>query len=286
MQTQMSEPKTVSVIISWSNRPEIEMALALNAPEFDSVGAEVMVVNCGGDGAMLGAAIKRSGYQDVRRIDIPASKFNKCLAINLGVHLCRGKVLFLLDTDMILDAGFLKAAVSLVSAVNYVTVERVVEKEAKAPTPSYLTSMSQKTEFTCRDGKIIRFEHERLYFDDNSRVGYGQVVMRKEDFHAIGGMHSQMEGWGYEDQDLHLRLNAVQGLSVVRVGRATHLTHGDNKRSLEGGTTKSASHKLNVAIGYDNYARGNFIGTYSADVAQWAARISEQDAVTDEVLSY
>lgn len=285
MEMQILEPKAVSVIISWSNRPEIEMALALNAPEFETVDAEVIVVNCGGDSAMLAAAVKRSGYPGVRRIDLPASKFNKCLAINLGVHLCRGEVLFLLDTDMILDASFLKEALSLVSAINYVTVERVVEKESSAPQPSYLMSMSQKTEFTCRDGRIIRFEHERLYFDDNSRVGYGQVVMRKEDFHAIGGMNSQLEGWGYEDQDLHLRLNAVQGLSVVRVGRATHLTHGDNKRSLVG-TTKSESHRLNVARGYDNYAHGNFMGTYSADVAQWSSRTIEHDVVNSEMSIY
>lgn len=285
MEMQPSDPEAVSVIIPWSNRAEIEVALALNRPEFEAVGAEVMVVNCGGDGAMLASAIKRSGYQGVRRIDIPVFKFNKCLAINLGVHLCRRKLLFLLDTDIILGEGFLKEALPLISAINYTTVERVVEKESSPPSPSYLMSMSQKTEFTCRDGKIIRFEHERLYFDDNSRAGYGLVVMRKEDFHAIGGMNSQLQTWGYEDHDLHLRLNAVLGLSVIRVGRATHLTHGDNKRNL-GGTTKSESHSLNVAISYDNYARGNFMGTYEADVAQWSARVSEHNVVTDEMLIY
>jgi glycosyltransferase involved in cell wall biosynthesis len=285
VETQTGESQAISVIIPWSNRPELEVTLAQNGPEFEAVGAEVMVVNCAGDDEMLSTAIKRSGYQGVRRIDIPASRFNKCLAINLGVHLCRGKVLFLLDSDIILGECFLKEALARVSAINYATVKRVVEKESTMPTPSYLVSMTQHTEFTCRDGKVIRFEHERLYFDDNSKAGCGLIMMRKEDFHAVGGMNSQLRSWGYEDQDLHLRLNAVQGLSVVRVGRGTHLTHGDDKRSLVG-TSKSESHRLNVAIGYDNYARGNFMGSYGADVAQWAARVIEHDVVTDEVLTY
>jgi hypothetical protein len=271
---QQSCDTNVSVVIPWRDRPELEVTLALNAHEFEAVGAEILVVNCAGDATALAAAVARSGCPRVRQIDIPALRFNKCLAQNLGVHLCSGGVVFLLDTDMVLDAGFLAAAAPLVSADYYVTVERVVEKEATAATPSYLVSMSQHTEFTCRDGRVIRFEHEHLYFDDNSRVGYGQVVLRREDFLAIGGMNAQLQGWGYEDQDLHLRLNAVRGLSPLRVGRATHLTHGDDKRALTG-MNKSQSHKLNVAIGYDNYASGNFMGTYAEDVARWAARVGE-----------
>ena len=285
METQNSDTKAVSVIITWRDRPEIETLLAHNGPEFQSVDAEVIVVNCSGDSEMLAAAIRHSGYPGVRQIDIASPKFNKCVAINLGVHLCHGETICMIDTDMLLDPGFLKQAVSLVSASNYVTVERVVEKEGTEPTPSYLMIMSQTTEFTCRDGRIIRFENERIYLDDNSRVGYGQVVVRKEDFQAVGGMNSELQGWGYEDQDLHLRLNAVQGLTVVRVGRATHLTHGDNKRDLTG-ETKSESHRRNLAIGYDNYARGNFMGTYAADVAQWSEFVSERTAVTEEVLTY
>lgn len=286
METQNSDTKDVSVIITWCDRPEIETSLAHNGPEIDSANAEVIVMNCSGDSEALAAAIKRSGCAGVRQIDIAMPKFNKCVAINLGVHLCQGRAIFMNDTDILLDPGFLKQAVSLVSASNYVTVGRVVEKEGAEPTLSYLMIMSQTTEFTCRDGRIIRFENERIHLDDNSRLGYGLVVVRKEDFQAIGGMNSELQGWGYEDQDLHLRLNAVQGLSVVRVGSATHLTHGDNKRDLLGGVTKSESHRRNLAIGYENYARGNFMGTYAADVAQWSERVSERPAVTEEVLIY
>jgi hypothetical protein len=161
-----------------------------------------------------------------------------------------------------------------VSADSGATVERVVEKEASRRAPSYLLSMSQTTEFSCRDGRVIRFEHERVYFEDGSEAGPGLVILRKQDFRAIGGMNSKLQGWGYEDLDLHLRLNAVRGITLKPVGRATHLTHGDDKRSLTG-TNKAASHKLNIAICYDNYARGDFMGTYAADVALWSPRIVE-----------
>jgi glycosyltransferase involved in cell wall biosynthesis len=272
-----SSATDVSVIIPWGNRPELAVTLAANRAEFESVGAEVLVVNCAGDGEMLAAAIARSGCRDVRHAFIPAPKFNKCLTQNVGVSLSRGRVIFLLDTDIILAPGFLKDALAHVSAESCATVERVVEKEATPRAPSYLLSMSQTTEFTCRDGRVIRFEHERVYFEDGSEAGPGLVVMRKEDFRAVGGMNSKLQGWGYEDLDLHLRLNAVQGITMRRIGRATHLTHGDDKRSLSG-TNKIASHQLNVAICYDNYARGDFMGTYAADVAKWSPRVVEHDA--------
>src|SRR5438270_813642 len=107
---QQSCDTNVSVVIPWRDRPELEGTLAQNAPEFESVGADVLVVNCAGDAAALTAAIGRSGCPRVRQIDIPAPRFNKCLAQNIGVHLCRGGVVFMLDTDMVLDAGFLAAA--------------------------------------------------------------------------------------------------------------------------------------------------------------------------------
>lgn len=265
----------VTVIIPWANRPELQVTLAMNRAEFESVGAEVLVVNCAGDGAMLSAAIEGSGCRGVRRADIPAPKFNKCLTQNIGAHLSRGTAIFLLDTDIILEQGFLKAALAEVSADTCATVERVVEKEAtRRALPSYLLSMSQTTEFACRDGRVIRFEHERVYFEDGSEAGPGLVLLRKEDFRAIGGMNSKLVGWGYEDLDLHLRLNALQGITLKRVGRATHLTHGDDKRSLHG-TDKIASHKLNIAICYDNYSRGDFMGTYAADIALWSPRVVE-----------
>ncbi|HEV2800036.1 MAG TPA: glycosyltransferase family 2 protein [Pyrinomonadaceae bacterium] len=280
MKLSNSSATDLSVIIPWSNRPELELTLASNRAEFESTGAEVLVVNCGGDGRLLAVAVENSGCRNVRRAFIPAPKFNKCLAQNLGAHLSRGRVVFLLDSDIILDKGFLKEALMQVSAETCATVARVVEKEGRAgqQLSSYLVRMVQTTEFACRDGRVIRFEHERVYFEDGSEAGPGLVVLRKEDFRAVGGMNSKLECWGYEDLDLHLRLNAVCGLKMKHVGRATHLTHGDDKRNLTG-TNKIASHKLNVAICYDNYARGNFMGTYAADVAEWAARVSEADGM-------
>lgn len=282
MEREKSDTPAVSVIIAWRARPELELTLAMNRAEFESAGAEVLVVNCAGDPRALAAAAAGSACPGVRQIDLDVPEFNKCLAQNVGLHLSRGHVLFLLDADIILGAGFLCAARALVSAEHYVTVERVAEKEGRPATPSYIVGMSQHTEFTCRDGRVIRFEHERLYFDDNSTVGYGQVVLRKEDFLSIGGMNSQLQGWGYEDQDLHLRLNALRGLTPLRIGRATHLTHGDDKRALFG-MNKAQSHKVNVAIGYDNYARGNFMGTYAADLACWGGHVVERTSATLEV---
>src|SRR5689334_13630364 len=123
----MGVDKTVSVVVPWSNRPELEVVLARNRVEFNSIQAEILVVNCGGDRSMLATAIKRSGCESIRRLDIPAVTFNKCLALNIGAHFSRGTVLFTLDADIILSPGFLEEALARVSSEAYVSVERVIE---------------------------------------------------------------------------------------------------------------------------------------------------------------
>ena len=273
----------LSVIIPWSNRPEIEITLANNRAIFDAIGAEVLIVNCGGDRSMLAAAIQRSGNEKVRWLEIPVARFNKCLALNLGAHSISSDVMFTLDSDVILHPGFLETALSRVSNEVYVSLQRVIESDPRPPVKSFLVSMAQTTELITREGKAVRFENQRLYFEDGSEAGPGLVMIQTRNFRAVGGMNSQLIGWGYEDLDFHLRLNAVLGLSHSRFGEATHLTHGDEKRMLHG-TTQAASQRLNMTSCYEKYARGDFMGTFALDVQRWAGLVKVQDPSTDGAL--
>src|ERR1700751_3220210 len=100
----------VSLIIPWSNRPELETTLAQNRLAFSSVDSEVLIANCGGDSAMLQSILSASPLDGLRVIEIPHNHFNKSLALNIAAFRSRSNHLFLLDADVILAADFLPAA--------------------------------------------------------------------------------------------------------------------------------------------------------------------------------
>src|SRR5206468_6073614 len=101
--------------------------------------------------------------------------------------------------------------------------------------------------------------------------------MRKKHLLEIDGYNSDLEVWGWEDNDVQLRLKRVLSLRHVETGRALHLSHGDDKRSLKG-MGRSESHVLNLGILCGRYSAGNFRGTYKRDLQVWGDKSSEANS--------
>src|SRR5687768_1525399 len=72
---------SVSVLIPWSNRADVAVTLARNAPVFDAHDADVIVVNCGGQVDTLTAILGEVGSSRIRIVDCRSPVFNKCRAI-------------------------------------------------------------------------------------------------------------------------------------------------------------------------------------------------------------
>lgn len=73
-------------------------------------------------------------------------------------------------------------------------------------------------------------------FPKRTRVSsqiYGSFCCRREDFEQLGGYDPVIEGWGYEDQDMYERLNAL-GLrqSYYPVELAEVIAHEDDERHI------------------------------------------------------
>jgi len=97
----------------------------------------------------------------------------------------------------------------------------------------------------------------------------------------IGGFNSELQTWGWEDDDVLVRLQYVLNLRRVQKGEALHLTHGDDRRALGG--TRSQSDQLNFIRCCRNYNKGLFLGTYHADVAWVTDRVAEAPPPPDVV---
>lgn len=258
-----------SVVVPWWNRPELRHMLDANGPLLTRHGAEVVVVNCGGDAA--DAAAQLAGYTaaPVRHVVIPDAVRNRSLARNLGALCSTGSVLFFLDCDVILQSDIFAEATPLLEQEDcFVTIRKRVEsRPERVLHQAFLKETTHTREMVCTDGR--RAMTKQTFGVDGSSSGIGQMLVKRADFIHIGGYNSALEGWGFEDDDVVLRLQFVLGLRSMMIGEAVHLTHGND---LRGG---SPQHDLrrNRRACFDNYSRGAFDGTYAEDVRLWKPRI-------------
>ncbi|MCH9648208.1 MAG: glycosyl transferase family 2 [Deltaproteobacteria bacterium] len=268
----MTSKPPLSVIIPWCDRPELETTLQANSSGFSAFGCEVLVISCGGDSTSLAQLLKRldlpslAGYE-VTRDEAEAETFNKSLALNLGAAAARSHQLFLLDADIVLGEAFLEQASQALTEGSFVTVDRVEESQkARTPGDSQLLEIVHSMEFETVGGQRAKVETNRLRFSDGSRSAPGLVLLRREDFIAVGGMSSRLEGWGWEDLDLLVRLQLQLSLAWKRVGSVVHLSHGDEARSFHQ-DGKAANQRQNLSACLEQYHQGCFLGTYEEDTA-------------------
>jgi len=274
----MSVEPELSVIIPWYNRPEIKVSLRENRRVLDRPEIEVVVVNCGGDGLQLGEAFAGVNFGGLRCVEIESEGFNKSLALNLGVFAARAERLFFLDTDIVLGAEFISSALDALDETCFVTADRVHESQPQDDSgeENHLEEFAHVVQFVAKGGRRAQVETNRVRFDDGSRSGPGLVMLSRRHFLEADGMNSDLEGWGWEDLDLLLRLQFLLGLEHRRAGAVTHLTHGDASRSF-GGQSQAAREQMNFTSCVKNYRAGYFYGTYADDVRTSGERLVSRE---------
>lgn len=260
----------LSVIVPWRDRPELADTLASNAAAFSAVGAEVIVVNCGGTRELLAGRLSAPEGGSLRWADISAPEFNKGRALNLGASLSDRRALFLLDADILIEPETMVQAESALDEESFVTIAEVIESRSAGlgkPPPSAVESVTHIVEFAGGTGEAHRIVTNRLHLGLGTRAGPGLTLVSRASFLAVGGMNSDLTGWGWDDLDLIARLQMSLGLRRREVGRVTHMSHGDEVRTLSG-ETRAASESRNFMQCLAVYSVGELRGTYEADVVR------------------
>jgi glycosyltransferase involved in cell wall biosynthesis len=278
----MSHQPALSILIPWCERDELQLTLAANRPAFETPQAEVLVLNCGGDDERVRRLIAASEAPRVRQLDIGAPRFNKSLALNVGIAHSRSEIICVLDADVALLGDGLLQAAPLTRDGAFVTVEWVYESQPEKPaavrqselaanftslTDDFVASLVSGTsmEFHFHDGSKVQHQLTRQDPQGNRRAGPGLLLAARRDLMAIQGYNSDLQCWGWEDDDVLVRLQHVVGLRREQVGEALHLTHGDDRRMLRG--SRRQSDQVNFIKCCRNYNHGMFMGTYRTDVA-------------------
>lgn len=261
----------VSVIIPWCNRDEIYSALYENSRYFTESKAEVLIVNCGGE-ICQDKLLRQNGRYTQHIVTLP-TLFNKALAINIGAAIARAPFIFILDADIIMKSNLLEDLHSTIDDSSFVTVAQIVESKEAQREVEFLSSTSAHRRFVLRDGRQIEVITSRISYPGQVRKGTGLLFTRLSHFLAIGGMNSELVGWGWEDNDVIVRLQMVLNLEPRETGTAVHLTHSDAKRFLSSGMSAAESDEINFGKCLARYEAGLLQGTLAEDTTSWKSVI-------------
>jgi hypothetical protein len=271
----------LSVLIPWCDRPEIRTTLTQNAPILRQFDSEILVLNCGGDAEQLKTLLYDSGsptLPETRITDLGRPQFNKSYALNIGAYLSRSSRIFVLDADILLNIEVVKGALTILERSAFVTVEKVFESQ---PTELFGRGTSKHkplsvvttyfVDISLADGTSISVRTFRKEEMEGIRGGAGLIFVRRDHLIQVDGYNSDLQHWGWEDNDMRVRLKRVLDLEHCEVGSVFHLSHPDSARALFGKSRESAV-RSNLATVCERYAEGNFRGTYSSDVEAWLSR--------------
>lgn len=229
----------ISVIIPWSDRPDLVEALRENLSWMTAppVG-EVIVVCCGGNLQEL-RSLLAPDFDFVKVEHVRSTVFNKGLALNMGAHRSKGDRLLFLDVDVILAPDWAAQAARLTEDEGLVFLGRVEESSDEPQ------------------------DWDECFAPDGSRLAPGIVMLRRKDFLAVEGMNSALSGWGYEDIDLFHRMQAKQ-VPFSLLGWGVHLSHRDTTRQFA--DEKLQNQERNASDCQARYARKNYQGTLQEDI--------------------
>jgi hypothetical protein len=271
--------KPFSAIIAWRNRPELAQTLRANVRMFERYCEEVIVVNCGGDPDALSRLAPRGSVAGLRQVDVPGAPFNKSFANNIGAACSSRPFLFFVDADIILRSDlFVPAQCLLEREACFVKVRKVHESQP-APHAAMRTVKEIVTTTTVTFNNGLRAYTRTYSGGDGSRCGAGLILMRRTHLMAIGGFNSAIKGWGFEDVDLHFRLQFALGLKLRSAGQVLHLTHGNELRDIRSGSMAEDSQR-NMVMCAERYSRNEFTGSLKEDVRHWGEPLREMPLPT------
>jgi hypothetical protein len=281
----MTNRLEISIIIPWNLRAEISEALRQNTRWFQGHQAEILVLNCGGDSRRLKKLLYDLKMQSLRQIDIPASNFNRSLAVNIGLHFTRAPRLFVLGSNDVLTSDLLADAIAFLDSHSFMTVAQIYglprpsnwlsPARSQAPCSSSITAVTKRTilRLSWSDGRNIEFESARENLMEGSMAGMRAIAVSKRHMIAIEGYNSSLKGEGWESADLQIRLMRLGTLRHVENGTIRHLMNQRHDRANQLNYSP-LTREANFQLLCDRYSSGNFLGTYSQDVATWKRKVT------------
>lgn len=259
-----------TTIVSWRDRDELHQAIPSLIAEAAQNGGEVVVVNYGGNRERLRRQL--DGFDEkIRVVSIESNFFNKPKAHNIGASYAQYPILFFCDCDIIVDLGSITTLANELaqSTGTFATLGGVKETEQNSRRAKHVACFGYEMMLRTTDGREVKIVDNEEDAANGTRQAPGLLLVRRDDFYSINGYNSQLDGWGWEDQDMICRLTLGAGLRRISRGQASHISHDDLARVqayplMDRWESRDKMFRRALA----NYDNANFLGTYDVDVAQ------------------
>ncbi len=207
-----------------------------------------------------------SQHPKVQWLSCPHSGFNKSWLINQGLQATTADQILVSDVDILWNSAALQAMVTVTRSPHQLCYIATVEESEPQ------TVALQRPRYAYRLTQTSHGDQLELYLVPPSdplqplrRPGYGLVCAQRSLFQRIGGYRHDFQGWGWEDQDLLMRVQLL-GYELVEAGSVIHLSHGDHQRNLSEGErpspTPQQSRNRNICHCLAGLAQGRLLGDW------------------------
>jgi hypothetical protein len=229
----------------------------------------VIVVNYGGSTTALRSQLD-GNIASVKVISIPGQRyFNKPVAQNLGAFAAKMNYLFFCDCDIIIEPTLLCDFAETLGATptTFLTVGGLTETGHNSRGARNVTCFGYQLYIKVSNGRELRIIDQEEDANSGTRHAPGLLGVRREHFLAVNGYNSQLDGWGWEDQDIICRLTLGLGLVRETKGHVHHISHDDLERTKAFPySDRWTSRDLMFRRCLARYDEGIFTGSYAEDV--------------------
>jgi len=189
------------------------------------------------------------------RLNPESDAFINCVSFNAGIANARAKNLILMSCDNIV-------APDLLSIIHTIVEKKQPQKlqiywrrfDLTSLGQDWLTSFELSSEETIFQSAPSKFLIDRGFGQWHNLSSYGDFLMiKKEPIVAIGGFDERMSGWGWQDNDMMMRLNLLGYQKFW--GKQFKLLHQFHSHQQ----TKSETHRRNRKMSSQGEAAGNIV---------------------------
>jgi len=169
----------------------------------------------------------------------PCLEYNKSRYTNKAVSELNADKLVLLDSDMILHPTFMKQVQSVwKDGIDWVKLDgRILS----------LTKIG--TDAVSSEKDVWKQCVNKEYIKDSKICPAGVLVLTKQLYESIGGMHEGYAGWGCEDWDFLYKLEEMtKGRVELRIQPTFHMYHTDQPRTEHSSNVKLKNHRLAMPV--------------------------------------
>ncbi|MGY6530822.1 MAG: galactosyltransferase-related protein [Cyanobacterium sp.] len=168
-------------------------------------------------------------HPKLRIINLNQYPFSKTFYLNHGIKNSIGDILLISDADIIWNQDTITTMYESINAsgdlplITYIQEVKETDNHTNALQRPRLKPIVTKTDHKIHIDIISELSPSK-------RSGCGLICATKKNLLSLGGYNQDLQGWGWEDQDLLIRAK-ILGYEIKSMGSVLHQSHGDDIRN-------------------------------------------------------